>query len=115
MRLVDIEEIHSHILEKNRLIFGLGKSRLRAALGLFQALFQPGSGNAILTVLNSFFKLGDKIPCRRFDGFRSGTNALERGVGDDDGVRRIQGGLGHKPAAVVAGEIFLATMILAKG
>ena len=47
----------THVLEKDRLIRGLGKPRLGPALGLFQALLQTGARNAIVAVLNSLFKL----------------------------------------------------------
>lgn len=71
VRLIDIEEINPHVLEKDRLILCFGKTCLRAALGLFQTLFQTGAGNAVSAVLNGFFKLGEQILCHRFHSFRS--------------------------------------------
>ena len=107
MRLIDIEEINPHVLEKDRLILCFGKTCLRAALGLFQTLFQTGAGNAVSAVLNGFFKLGEQILCHRFHSFRSSTDALERRMRNYNGVRRVQGGLSHKTTPIGSGEIFL--------
>ena len=104
---VHIKKIDPHVLEKDRLILGLGKTRLDAAFGLFQALLQTGSGNAVVAVRNGLFKLGDEVLCRGFQGFRPDADALERRMRDHNGVRSVQGGLRHKTPSVVAGKILL--------